>query len=64
MRDAIDQAFDAIMDIEQTNKNRLQLLEPSSLDRDFDPETARQIKEVVFPKRALVSLEIQPMVCS
>lgn len=51
MRDAIDQAFDAIMDIEQTNKNRLQLLEPSSLDRDFDPETARQIKEVVFPKK-------------
>ena len=51
MRDAIDQAFDAIMDIEQTNKNRLQLLEPSSLDRDFDPETARQIKEVGFPKK-------------
>lgn len=51
IRDAIDQAFDAIMDIEQTNKNRLQLLEPSSLDRDFDSETAQQIKDVVFPKK-------------
>ncbi len=51
IRDAIDQAFDAIVDIEQTNSNRLQLLEPSSLDRDFDAETAQQIKDIVIPKK-------------
>lgn len=51
IKDAIDQAFDAIVDIENTNSNRLQLLEPSSLDRDFDAETAQQIKDIVIPKK-------------
>lgn len=51
IKDAIDQAFDAIVDIENTNSNRLQLLEPSSLDRDFDSETAQQIKDIVIPKK-------------
>ena len=51
IKDAIDQAFDAIEDIEKTNINRLQLLEPSSLNRDFDAETAQQIKNIVIPKK-------------
>ncbi len=51
MRDAIDQAFDAIMDIEQTNKNRLQLLEPSSLDRDFDPKQHGKSRKLFFRKK-------------
>lgn len=51
IKDAIDQVFDAIVDIEQTNSNRLQLLEPSILDRDFDSETAQQIKDIVIPKK-------------
>lgn len=51
IKDAIDQVFDAIEDIEKTNSNRLQLLEPSSLNRDFDAETAQQIKDIVIPKK-------------
>lgn len=51
INDAIDQAFDAIEDIEKTNINCLQLLEPSSLNRDFDAETAQQIKDIVISKK-------------
>lgn len=51
IKDAIDQAFDAIEDIEKNNSNRLQLLEPSSLDLDFDKETAQQIKNIVIPQK-------------
>ncbi len=51
IKDAIDQVFDAIVDIERTNSNRLQLLEPSSLDRNFDATTAQQIKDIVVPQK-------------
>ena len=51
LKDAIDCAFDRIVQIESQSENEIHLIESTALDRTFNEETSRTLLDILIPSK-------------
>lgn len=51
LRDAIDTAYSAIIDIKASEQEEIQLVDKTVLGQSFDDETTQRIKEILIPSK-------------